>query len=141
MSEPQVNGGNLDNDKDVLDVINRVLAAMPYSARNAYLQGHIAELEELRLDLPNRHYGMPHEQIDGATDIPPIPEVFKVPGAPDESIQALGDPRYGQVDFHGNYGFLCGQYQEFTRYNVTESQIRQIGWAAFGNCGWDADRS
>jgi len=89
---------------------------------------------------PNKHTGMPHEQIATATNIPPIPDGFRAPGAPDAALKADCEPTYREVKFHGNYGMLCGQYQEFTRQNITESQISEIGWAAFGTCGWKADR-
>jgi hypothetical protein len=91
-------------------------------------------------DLTNSYHGTDHDKIDTLSNIPPIPESFQVPNAPAIESTADCEPRYSKVFFHGNYGMLCGQYQEFTRYDITESQIRQIGWAAFGNCGWNADR-
>lgn len=86
------------------------------------------------------HNGMPHDQIDKASNIPPMPESFQAPGAP-ATRQGITPRRWAKVRFHGNYGLLCGQYQEFVRTNVDEDQIAQIGWAAFGKCGWNADRS
>lgn len=87
------------------------------------------------------YHGMAHGEMENATNIPPIPNDFSAP--PMQSALETSDgcePRYREVRFHGNYGILCGQYQEFTRTNITESQIRQIGWSAFGMCGWNADR-
>jgi hypothetical protein len=42
---------------------------------------------------------------------------------------------YARVHFSGNYGALCGQYQEFDHENITKEAAHQLAWAAFGTCG------
>jgi hypothetical protein len=66
----------------------------------------------------------------------------------DESIPLIEVPRdykmntmdtpdgvYAKVQFSGNFGFMCGEFQEFTRYNLTHKQAEQLAWSAFGMCG------
>ncbi len=86
--------------------------------------------------------GMAHDKIETAKDIPPMPKNSAEQNQSSAlALQADDCNTYRQVKFHGNYGLLCGQYQEFMRYNINDAQISQIGWAAFGTCGWNADRS
>lgn len=87
-----------------------------------------------------QYHGMSFEEIELSQTIPAMPDGFAAPGSALEQVADGCEARYSQVRFHGNYGLLCGQYQEFTRNNITESQVREIGWSAFGMCGWKADR-
>lgn len=45
------------------------------------------------------------------------------------------DGVYARVRFVGNFGFMCGEYQEFERYRISHLEAEQIAWSAFGLCG------
>ena len=45
------------------------------------------------------------------------------------------DGVYSRVRFMGNFGLLCGEYQEFERYNISHKEAKQIEWSSFGFCG------
>jgi hypothetical protein len=83
---------------------------------------------------------MPHAELDRGKEAPPMPETLGNPDGGSNPPLADASNCYREVRFHGNYGAGCGQYQEFMRYNINDDQIRQIGWAAFGLCGWNADK-
>jgi hypothetical protein len=71
--------------------------------------------------------GMPHEEIDARSA-----EVPERPGGVRQGIDAT--VTYARVHFSGNYGGLCGQYQQLDRANITKEAAHQIAWAAFGMC-------
>lgn len=74
-------------------------------------------------------HGMEQEEItQNADHIPQRPSDFHAADF-DATVYPL-------VKFSGNYGAnFCGQYQEFTRNQITKDQAHQIAWAAFGFCG------
>lgn len=75
-------------------------------------------------------HGMPHDQIEARSA-----EVPAHPDAGSEQMHTQGHKRkYARVQFTGNYGGLCGEYQEFDRYDVDDDAVRQIAWSAFGLC-------
>lgn len=74
-------------------------------------------------------HGMKQEEItQNAAHIPQRPSEFYAADF-DATV-------YASVKFSGNYGAnFCGEYQEFTRYQITKDQAHQIAWSAFGFCG------
>lgn len=75
-------------------------------------------------------HGAFHADLDG-TVVPAMPGLL-----PMGALAAdRADPVFARVHFSGNYGWLCGEFQEFDRYNIDKSEARQVAWSAFGTCG------
>ncbi len=74
-------------------------------------------------------HGMPQEAIEANQDRIPAREPAGKFFAPPSGY------RYPKVYFSGNYGALCGEFQEFWRQNITKDTAAQVAWSAFGLCG------
>ena len=87
----------------------------------------------------NEWHGAKREELEAkSTNAPGMPEDFRA----DMLSAGAGDGTYARVVISGNFGFPgCTQYQQHTYFNITDDQIRQIGWTLFGLCpGWTAQR-
>lgn len=71
-------------------------------------------------------HGMAHDDLEArGTDIPVAPSM----------ADTFDATTYARVHFSGNYGALCGEYQEFDRTEITQGAAHQLAWSAFGLCG------
>ncbi|MBP2293117.1 hypothetical protein [Azospirillum rugosum] len=59
----------------------------------------------------------------------------EIPENPKANVDAADGTRYARVHFSGNFGFLCGEFQSFDRFNIGRSEAEQLAWSAFGMCG------
>lgn len=59
----------------------------------------------------------------------------EIPENPNSKNDTVDGTRYARVHFSGNFGWLCGQFQSFDRFNIGRSEADQIAWSAFGLCG------
>jgi hypothetical protein len=74
-------------------------------------------------------HGMKQEELKQRADVVP-------PRPSDYHAADLDATVYATVKFSGNYGAnFCGEYQEFTRTQITKDQAHQIAWSTFGLCG------
>lgn len=81
-------------------------------------------------DTKSEWHGMPHAELEkDAAKVPPNPK-----RGPEGMLEDHGTV-YPRVYFSGNYGVLCGQFQEFWKTNITRTTAQQVAWSAFGLCG------
>jgi hypothetical protein len=74
-------------------------------------------------------HGVPAADLTSkAATAPPRPAEFR-------TMSAIGSATFARVHFTGNYGLLCGQYQEQDAQNITKDSAHEMAWTLYGNCG------
>lgn len=76
----------------------------------------------------NNYCGIAHSEDVTLKSAAPMPANYLNASKAPDGIFPL-------VRYKGRFGFLCGEYQEFERRNITYKEAKEIAWSFFGTCG------